>query len=272
MFCSQRKSLVVLDALGWTNDSELELEQNWPTKNTRSVVTSVRKQTKMREFELLRLFMDDNWIDSILTGTLNPNLQRLNNYSARKRVKKAEFWVFFGRLIIELLEASPAGSRLKFPMELLHAAFKSEMKLYRYDAIKAAMTFDLPNITKVLQHNLDVLQKETIIGDVVAMDETILATVGTRAKDLGMLVYIPGKPHPAGILVRGICSRMTKRNCVLFLHGAPKQTNFTCSPMNGGIYLVSELEARTKRSHMVVIDGAFPCEQFMSRTGREFRS
>jgi hypothetical protein len=83
-----------------------------------------------------------------------------------------------------------------------------------------------------------------------------------------MLIYIPGKPHPKGLLIRGICSKFEKSGCVFLIIGRHKHAGSTCPAGLTAVNLLNALEKRSPVNHVVLLDGAYPASMFLHPDGR----
>lgn len=146
------------------------------------------------------------------------------------------------------------------------------MKKYRFDALKASLQFDNSFFAKSMDHCLDIVTSKIDLGRVVALDETILATESKQAAHEKMVVYIPGKPHPKGLLIRGLCGKFERSNCVFFMYGQHMHKRSTCGVGNTSVSLLTKLQSHSTVEHIVLIDGAYPCRRILKPSSYESRS
>ena len=226
-----------------------------------------RNRGKWNEFSFLKLFLTEEWVDSAIELEMATELDKKRRRAEKRLPKIKEFWIFFARLMLELVLASPAGHTISKSYARLIIILEREMKEYRYDALKSSLMFRHNFFASSMDHNLDVITKHVTLGRVVALDETILATESNEALDENMVVYIPGKPHPKGLLSRALCGKFKRSNCVFFMYGLHKYTGYTCDVVSCSVQLLSKLESVSNQIHITLIDGAYPCKALLRPTG-----
>lgn len=145
----------------------------------------------------------------------------------------------------------------------MNSTLQEALEEYRYKELRSACVLNMTQIRESLSHNLATIQRHCVIGRLIALDETVLATESKAAKQLKLVAFLPDKPHPLGMLARGMYSKMLYSERVLFLYGTIKDSTNTGNAKKNGLTMVRTLEQTTGGSHVVLIDSNFPTASFL---------
>lgn len=161
---------------GWLNCSNETIESIGGTHHASLTVRDTRRNGEKTELWFCQLFMTPEWIRTMVEDVFTPSLAQKGKPSLRKPPTETEFWIFFGRLLLALVVASPSGHQLDPCFAMVKAALDGAMKEARYNLLLAAFKFDNDIFSRSLDHCMDVVLKSVRLGRILALDETIAAT------------------------------------------------------------------------------------------------
>lgn len=217
---------------------------------------SLPDATSSKAFDYLRLLLDPQ-------KTVLPAMEKLLAHHLRPArrgpVEVSEFWLCFAKWLVHQIKHSPqAPNRLEGEIEISYKGVKDQLTKDRYATLLAA--FQLPEIP-LNEAFLDHRQRLASFvkpGNLLVIDESILACNSRLAKREGKMRYIPGKPHPKGLFVNmGIQKLLYCRFPVVY-DAECKWSYESLSMCNALLAIVARLEKQFGMGFLVLADSGYP--------------
>lgn len=253
---------------GWRNCSKSQIKDIDGHKHASLGFRQLRGKRQNDEFWFLRLFVTPDWIQKMINEVFTKNMSEKKERNRQPPPNEREFWLFFARLLLIMVRASPSGHLLQPYYELVNVALNEAMSVRRFNGLRASFHFTHSDFTDAMDHCMQVITTTVRLGRILALDETIAATDGRVARREGMIAYIPHKPHPKGLLIRAICGKFEKSKCVFFVGGRHKHARAGCAPSRTADELVRKLETQSNTNHIILLDGAHSANWFVPPNGR----
>lgn len=252
---------------GWTKCSAQGIKPIEGDLHARLAFRQTRKDEEKNELWFLQRFVTPEWIQWAINKIFKPNMSG-NQYSYQKKPPTvSEFWVFFARTLCTLVKASPSGHLLHPTFALVEQHLMSMMTEARYNKLSAAFHFSHAAFQEVMRHNMSAIISNINLGKILALDESIIATHAEKAITENMTIFIKDKPHPFGILLRGLCGKFERSKCVFFVYGRHKHTGDTCAASKTAVSIINYLEDESTADHIIILDGGYPVATFIPPRG-----
>ncbi len=206
-------------------------------------------------------------IESLYLPSVNRAMhaKRLNQGKARRRhrgeVSASDLLRFFGRYFLDLLNGH---GRLKDHALELRDLQASLMGTDRYEEISACTRWTFPDIAKFHEDFNQRARMLVQLGNIVVIDETILAYFGKDAKVAKVLRYYPKKPHDLGLLSYRACTKLFRTKSRITVGLLPVLPSQTWTPTSAALRLIKFIRPTLPGSLHLVMDSAFATQELLA--------
>lgn len=192
------------------------------------------------------------------------NLENRSDRHARSRpCERVEAWIMYGLIIGQLLSAGQQGSSCGNQFRDALAALKRSIVEDRYDALMAGLDLPSAAVEQIKDESSQCWWGLINSGLLLVIDETILSCKNRKARKLGQLKYVQGKPHPLGLFFNGALQRLLLSRQPFLVDAQLKWSLLSFSMHDALEHLVMRSEANQGRAFIVLNDAGFPSQPLL---------
>ena len=197
--------------------------------------------------------------ETTILPSMHEFLSRHDRPARRGPVGVGEFWLCFGKWLLHQVKYSnQAPYRVEGEIEYAYNSIKGGLTKDRYDTLLAAFQLEEEPLTGAFLDHRQRLANLVKPGNLLVIDESILASNSKLAKREGKMRYIPGKPHPKGLFANMGLQKLLYCRYPLVFDVECKWSNLSLSMCDALLAIVARLENQFGAGFLVIADSGYP--------------
>lgn len=233
-------------------------------------VRNVPSATEDRALDYLKLLLCPQ---ETMLANMTVVLSKHKRPARRRAVEQDEFWICFGKWLLQQICYSEQGKKLThMEKEAAKRTIDGHVTVDRYETLLAAFCLNESASGEAFLHQRRQLQNLVKPGTILVIDETILGSNSKAAKREGMIRYVPGKPHPKGYFINMGLQKLCHSSIPIVWDVECKWSYSSLSMKHALLAIVHRLEDQLASSFVVLADSGYPASSIIGHPRKDLKS